>query len=706
MKKNLLLIFVAALLFGHVNSTHAQSICPDGLNNVSVNTVTSIFGNEIQWYIFGDNGQVFLQSSTYQNNGNYFNAECLPDGCYTVHLHDTFGDGWNGGSMNITVDSVVMFSGTLNTGSDMMFTLSINSSGCVSSPNLSGCTDPNAANFNPSAVISDGSCLYAGCNDPSAINFNPNVDVLDSSCVYCNNGTNAHLYICTFGNGGEVSLSIVDSNGVVVFTNPVLNNVAIYNTDICLDSNMCYTAVMTNNAGNPGWYNGYFWINVGGVQIIHESLDPTLIVESEDFSVNGACGDVIIYGCTDVSASNFDTNADVNDGSCIYPIFGCTQINALNYNADATYNDGSCIMADVCGAMNLIYFDWTGDAFAFESSIALYDNSGNYVAYSSGSDTYACINDGCYYTTLTDNFGDGWGSTTLNIYLNGSNTPLLSPFLNDGMTDSMMVSINTTDCQMSITGCMDATAMNYNAVANIEDGSCVYSEDCQYGWTYIQTATGFWADEMSYSIVASNGDVLFEFEGDLNNATSTDFVCLTPDCYTVAMEDSWGDGWNGGYVFIANSLGYGEFYGGLNWGSEQEAMYSILSNCGAAIMGCMDSTALNYMADATEDDGSCMYNDNNPQEENPGMVLSTAAVKVYPNPASQSINVFVQGLEWNEGDYLQFHIYSAEGKLVNQGQWNQGQINYALDISGLSSGMYFMELKNENGNVVTRFSKQ
>jgi hypothetical protein len=88
------------------------------------------------------------------------------------------------------------------------------------------------------------------------------------------------------------------------------------------------------------------------------------------------------------------------------------------------------------------------------------------------------------------------------------------------------------------------------------------------------------------------------------------------------------------------------------------------------------------------------------------MVLSTAAVKVYPNPASQSINVFVQGLEWNEGDYLQFHIYSAEGKLVNQGQWNQGQINYALDISDLSSGMYFMELKNENGNVVTRFSKQ
>ena len=706
MKKNLLLIFIASLFFGYSESSVAQTACPDGLNHVSVNTMTSIFGNEVQWSIFNDQGEITMQSSTYQNNGNYFDTACLSDGCYTVHLHDTFGDGWNGASISIAVDSAVMFSGTLVSGSDLMFNLALNTSACTTTTIDYGCTDASAANFNPAADINDGSCLYGGCTDAYAINFNPNADVLDSSCVYCNNGANAHLYICTFGNGGEVSLSIVDSNGVVVFTNPILGNVAIYNTDICLDPNMCYTAVMTNNAGNPGWYNGYFWINVGGVQIIHESLDASLSTETDIFSVDGSCGNVISYGCTDPSAVNYNADADVSDSSCIYPIYGCTQMNALNYNAAATYNDGSCVMADVCGAMNLIYFDWTGDAFAFESSIALYDNSGNYVAYSSGSDTYACINDGCYYTTLTDNFGDGWGSTTLNIYLNGSNTPLLSPFLNVGMSDSMMVSINTTDCQMSITGCMDATAMNYNAVANIEDGSCVYSEDCQYGWTYIQTATGFWADEMSYSIVASNGDVLFEFEGDLNNATSTDFVCLTPDCYTVAMEDSWGDGWNGGYVFIANSLGYGEFYGGLNWGSEQEAMYSILSNCGAAIMGCMDSTALNYMADATEDDGSCMYNDNNPQEENPGMVLSTAAVKVYPNPASQSINVFVQGLEWNEGDYLQFHIYSAEGKLVNQGQWNQGQINYALDISDLSSGMYFMELKNENGNVVTRFSKQ
>ncbi len=707
MKKNLLLIFILSLFFGYSQSSLAQSSCPDGLNHVSVNTTTSIFGNEVQWFIFNDQGEISMQSSTYQNSGNYFDAACLSDGCYTVHLHDTFGDGWNGASISIAVDSVVMFSGTLASGSDLMFNLAINTSACTTTSIEYGCTDASAANFNPGADINDGSCLYGGCTDALAINFNPNADVLDSSCVYCDNGANAHLYICTFGNGNEVSLSLVDSNNVIVFSSPVLANVAIYNTDICLDPNMCYTAVMTNNAGNTGWYNGYFWINVGGVQIIHESLDASLSIETDIFSVDGSCGNEVTYGCNDPFAVNYNADVDVNDGSCIYSVYGCTQMNALNYNSEATYNDGSCIMADACGNMNMLYFDWSGDVFANECSISLYDEYGNYLAYSGGyADSYACLNDGCYYAALSDNFGDGWENTTLNIYMNGMSDSIASPYLASGNSSEMMLSINSAGCSLSIEGCMDPTSMNYNPAATVADSSCVYSQDCQYGWSYIVATTGFWADEMSFEIINSSGDVVFSFDGEMNNSTSTSFACLTPDCYTISMEDSWGDGWNGGYVFIANSLGYGEFYGGLNWGSEQEGMYSILSNCGAAIMGCMDSTALNYMADATEDDGSCMYNDNNPQEENPGMVLSTAAVKVYPNPASQSINVFVQGLEWNEGDYLQFHIYSAEGKLVNQGQWNQEQINYALDIASLSSGMYFIELKNQNVNVVTRFSKQ
>lgn len=53
-----------------------------------------------------------------------------------------------------------------------------------------------------------------------------------------------------------------------------------------------------------------------------------------------------IYGCTDESATNYDTEATENDGSCIYPIvnvLGCTDPEALNYNPSAIKDDGSCV---------------------------------------------------------------------------------------------------------------------------------------------------------------------------------------------------------------------------------------------------------------------------------------------------------------------------------------------------------------------------
>ena len=54
---------------------------------------------------------------------------------------------------------------------------------------------------------------------------------------------------------------------------------------------------------------------------------------------------VAVSGCTDSSATNFNPDATVDDGSCTYPsaqIPGCTDPKATNYNPDATVDDGSC----------------------------------------------------------------------------------------------------------------------------------------------------------------------------------------------------------------------------------------------------------------------------------------------------------------------------------------------------------------------------
>jgi hypothetical protein len=48
-------------------------------------------------------------------------------------------------------------------------------------------------------------------------------------------------------------------------------------------------------------------------------------------------------GCTDPHASNYDSDASYDDGTCIEKITGCTDPNSNNYNPDANTDDGSCV---------------------------------------------------------------------------------------------------------------------------------------------------------------------------------------------------------------------------------------------------------------------------------------------------------------------------------------------------------------------------
>ncbi len=52
-------------------------------------------------------------------------------------------------------------------------------------PQVRGCTDPTAWNYNPDATIDDGSCIdsFPGCTNPIAINFDSLANVDDGSCL-------------------------------------------------------------------------------------------------------------------------------------------------------------------------------------------------------------------------------------------------------------------------------------------------------------------------------------------------------------------------------------------------------------------------------------------------------------------------------------------------------------------------------------------
>ncbi|MCH2199947.1 MAG: hypothetical protein MK081_14300 [Flavobacteriales bacterium] len=59
-------------------------------------------------------------------------------------------------------------------------------------PNLPGCTDPTACNYDPSATIDDGSCeLPDGCTDAAACNYDPAATCDDGSCILPDGCTDA-----------------------------------------------------------------------------------------------------------------------------------------------------------------------------------------------------------------------------------------------------------------------------------------------------------------------------------------------------------------------------------------------------------------------------------------------------------------------------------------------------------------------------------
>ena len=51
---------------------------------------------------------------------------------------------------------------------------------------------------------------------------------------------------------------------------------------------------------------------------------------------------LVIEGCTEESAINYDSSANTDDGSCVLIIEGCTDESAINYDSSANTDDGTC----------------------------------------------------------------------------------------------------------------------------------------------------------------------------------------------------------------------------------------------------------------------------------------------------------------------------------------------------------------------------
>jgi len=141
---------------------------------------------------------------------------------------------------------------------------------------------------------------------------------------------------------------------------------------------------------------------------------------------DGSCVYGEVYGCMDATATNYNSEATIDDGSCIYDVYGCTNPIATNYNLLATIDDGSCVFPQV----------------TYGCTDPLANNYNPNATVDDGSCTFDVL--GCTYP----------GATNYN--------PLAT--IDDGSCKYTQI----------LYGCMDPLAVNYYPGATVDDGSCFY----------------------------------------------------------------------------------------------------------------------------------------------------------------------------------------------------------------------------------------
>ncbi|MCX6256964.1 MAG: hypothetical protein NTW49_03560 [Bacteroidia bacterium] len=388
-------------------------------------------------------------------------------------------------------------------------------------------------------------------------------------------------------------------------------------------------------------------------------------------SVTGTNGAGYTLGCTDPNASNYNPAANLNDGSCLYlpdgnicqdPIiislplvnFQGTTAGYGNYYptlpCGGSYFEGNDIVYRFTIANNgflngSVTGDWAGMAVLNSCPLASATCIASATGYSGGSFSNIPVTAGTYYVVVSDYPQP----MEINFVLNLS---------------------------LTIPGCTDSTANNYNPLANYNDGSCEYTGDaCSnplfYGFVNDPPVDGYvWSggqkwyqfglfstyNNVEISLCNSGFDTKLEIWHSCNDGTyiiENDDLCGNRSLIAISTLQEG--------LYLARVSGHGNASGNYE--------LSITGDLSVpTIFGCTDFAALNYNPQATYDDGSCQYT----IPQNPGWsYTNTGSNHIILIPSSASILVNNQPV--STGDFIGV-FYDSLGTLACGGylMW-QGQ---------------------------------
>ena len=668
------------LFFLSLFTALTTSVFAQGFNCYSLNMPAAC-----TWAVYGGNGETLAQGVSPEAT-----SFCVPDGCFqisiesmamnplpiTVELYDS-----NGNLVNVD-----------NQGNELYYIAFLSVNG------ITGCTDPNACNFNPDATCYDYlSCDYScqGCTNPEAFNFNPNATV--------DNGTCCTEHWATFNvEQGQAGIWLYSEQYYMTGGDNLVNN------QFCV-RNSCY-ALQVYSLDEASVNQNFTVTLEDGSVWITGAVDSNYLYTT--VSLNA------VYGCADPNACNFNPEATCGDGSCEYAsCSGCTDPLATNYNPDATSDNGKCCYADIANITTSVPSTWT-----------IQSSTGYYQYGNTPADSTVCIYSGCYtwnsypiafdpfnpdgestFVTITDSTGYIVSQGVENSFQTGVPYTFLWGVVVPGCTEPSACNYNPLAtcnelayCDYSCQGCTDPTANNYDSNVTVDNGTC-----CFNNWYTVESSS--W---LEWYVTSSDG---LTQQGGYNNMLQG--FCMEQDCFSFSAWSLtvqpfqitiYGPDGSVFYQTTGNVNPYVNEYFSVNevvgctdlfaCNYNPNATCANYSLCDYSCQGCTDPTAPNYDAGATVDNGTCCAAENWNTVSSEGQVIFYA---FNPNTGEGAFNEYPYetGYCMNAADCYQLVLYSfmpdssdvtvtnAQGEIVLSGNladfgYLQAFVSGANEIAG------------------------
>ena len=410
---------------------------------VNVQLYTDNYPEETSWTITPPGGSPIIA----QNDSGMVDLTLYSDtiqlgGTIIVNLYDQYGDGLGGfnGSpqgwfliQNDCQDTIAYVAGDFGA----LYTDTLIIAPCAPpAPDVPGCIDINALNYDSLATIDDGSCSYPPCGGFLTSNAS-------QTCLP--NGQTLAQFFWT------------------------------------LDNNLNCEPVMF-------WYSNEDGVGPFQYGLGYGALDFAVYAGNGQMPPNWS---VEHYGWVEFADGSVSDTITITPTPCIG---GCTDPTQISYNPWATFDDGSCAGTTCDTATQYqISLSLTLDNWPGETSWQFVNGLGNTFDYPTGTydfndigQTYTysfCVDqNAAFELILNDDFGDGMAGSTSGGSIDGAaviydcsgdtiwymDNPGFGNTLYSGHKQQHLVLLPQT-----IDGCTDDDYVEFNPAANNDDGSCL-----------------------------------------------------------------------------------------------------------------------------------------------------------------------------------------------------------------------------------------